>query len=102
LTNHLHASFELPRRMNWRMKKMLKKIGLPAIALLGLLAMAPHQANAAVRFGVVVGAPAYAYPAYPVCPPAPVAVVRAPVIVDRAWVRHDLRWDHRVDRRFRR
>ncbi len=33
---------------------MLKKIGLPAIALLGMLAMAPHQANAAVRSGVVV------------------------------------------------
>ena len=40
---------------------MLKKIGLPVIALLGMLAMAPHQANAAVRIGVAVGAPAYAY-----------------------------------------
>jgi hypothetical protein len=80
---------------------MLKKIGLPVIALLGILAMAPHRANAAVRFGVVVGAPAYAYPAYPVCPPAPVAVVPAPIIVARPFVRHDFRWD-RHDVRFRR
>ena len=49
---------------------LFKKIGLPAIALLGMLAMAPHQAKAAVRFGVVVGRPAYAYPVYPVCLPA--------------------------------
>jgi hypothetical protein len=67
------------------MKKMLKKIGLPVIALLGMLAMAPHQANAAVRIGVVVGAPAYTYPAYPACHA----------------VRHDFRWD-RHDYRFRR
>ena len=81
---------------------MLKKIGLPAIALLGMLAAAPHQAKAAVRIGVAIGAPAYAYPVYPVCRPAPVAVVPAPVIVDRAWVRHDFRWDRRHDFRFRR
>jgi hypothetical protein len=56
------------------MKKMLKKIGLPVIALLGMLAMAPHQANAAVRFGVVVGAP---------CP------VR--VVVVHPFLRHDFR-----------
>ena len=72
---------------------MLKKIGLPVIALLGILAMAPHAANAAVRIGVVVGAPAYTYPAYPVCP--------APVVVARPFVRHDFRWD-RHDLRFRR
>jgi len=67
---------------------MLKKFGLPAIALLGALAMAPHQAKAAVRFGVVVG-----------CRPAPVAVVPAPVIV-----RHDFHPDWRYRRvvRFRR
>jgi hypothetical protein len=87
--------------MDWRMKKMLKKIGLPAIALLGMLAMAPHQANAAVRIGVVVGAPAYPYPAYPVYSPAPVAVVPAPVVVAGPLVRHDFRWD-RHDYRFRR
>ncbi len=56
---------------------MLKKIGLPVIALAGMLAMAPHQANAAVRFGFTVGAPVY--PVYPVCRPAPV-VVRRPFI----------------------
>jgi hypothetical protein len=75
------------------MKKMFKKIGLPAIALLGMLAMAPHQAKAAVRFGVVVGRPAYAYPMYPVCPPA--------VIVTRHWA-PEIRWDRRHDFRFRR
>jgi hypothetical protein len=31
---------------------MFKKIGLPAIALLGMLAMAPHRAKGAERFGV--------------------------------------------------
>jgi hypothetical protein len=69
------------------MKKMFKKMGLSAIAMLGLLAMAPHQANAAVRFGVVVGRPAYA-----VC---------RPVVVARPFIRHDYRWD-RHDYRFRR
>lgn len=81
---------------------MFKKIGLPVIALLGMLAMAPHQANAAVRIGVVVGAPAYAYAAYPVCPPPVVAVVPGPVVVGRPFVRHDFRWDRRADFRFRR
>jgi hypothetical protein len=38
--------------MKWRIDKMFKKIGLPAIALLGMLAMAPHRAKAAERFGV--------------------------------------------------
>jgi hypothetical protein len=83
------------------MKKMLKKIGLPVIALLGMLAMAPHQANAGVRFGVAIGAPAYPYPAYSVCPPVGVAVVPGPVVVARPFVRHDFRWD-RHDYRFRR
>jgi hypothetical protein len=71
------------------MKKMFKKIGLPVIALLGMLAMAPHQANAAVRFGVAVGRPACAYPVYP-------------VVVARPFIRHDFRWDRRHDLRFRR
>jgi hypothetical protein len=74
------------------MKKMFKKMGLSAIAMLGLLAMAPHQANAAVRFGVVVGRPAYPVLAYPVC---------RPVVVARPFIRHDYRWD-RHDYRFRR
>jgi hypothetical protein len=81
---------------------MLKKIGLPVIALLGMLAVAPHQARAGVRFGVAIGAPVYtnpAYPAYPVYPP--VAVAPAPVVVGRPFVRHDFRWD-RHDYRFRR
>jgi len=58
---------------------MLKKIGLPAIALLGMLAFAPHPAKAAVRFGVVVGAPTYTYPVYPAHPPAVVVPAPAPV-----------------------
>jgi len=76
------------------MKKMLKKIGLPVIALLGMLAMAPHPAKAAVRFGVVIGRPAYTYPVYPVCP--------APIVVGRPWVGPAIRWDRRHDFRFRR
>jgi hypothetical protein len=45
---------------------MLKKVGLPLLALAALLMVVPPQkANAAVRFGVVVGGPVYAYPAYP-------------------------------------
>lgn len=44
---------------------MLKKIGLPMMALAGLLMFAPNQAKAGVRVGVVVGAPAYRYPVYP-------------------------------------
>jgi hypothetical protein len=82
------------------MKKMLKKIGLPVIALLGMLAMAPHQANAGVRFGVAIGAPAYRYRVYP----APVAVV--PVVVARPlarpWIGPAIRWDRWHDFRFRR
>jgi hypothetical protein len=45
---------------------MLKKVGLPLLALAALLMLVPAQnANAAVRFGVAVGGPVYAYPAYP-------------------------------------
>ena len=45
---------------------MLKKVGLPLLALAALLMVMPAQkANAAVRFGVAVGGPVYAYPAYP-------------------------------------
>lgn len=62
---------------------MLKKIGLPMMALFGLLALAPlNQAKAAVRFGVYVGAPLCAPPVY-----RPYPVVHAPVYF------HD-RWDH--------
>jgi|SRR5580658_9062180 hypothetical protein len=53
---------------------MIKKIGLPLIALTAVLAFAtPKQADARVRFGVSVGGPVYvgpapyapyAYPAY--------------------------------------
>lgn len=56
---------------------MLKKIGLSAVALLGLLAVAPYQAKAAVRVGVVVA--------------RPVRVVPARVVVQRPYVRHAIR-----------
>lgn len=87
---------------------MLKKIGLPLMALAGILAVAPHQAEAAVRFGVYVGAPAYTVRAPYVRVPAYVApayVAPAPVYVHRDWDRARVvrRWDrddfHRFDRR---
>ncbi|HLY16961.1 MAG TPA: hypothetical protein VKR61_07035 [Bryobacteraceae bacterium] len=83
---------------------MLKKIGFSAIAMLGLLAFAPHQAKAAVRFGVVVGRPAYNYPVYPAYPPAAVveAPAYAPVYVNGGWVRRDVRRDWDRDARFHR
>jgi uncharacterized membrane protein YedE/YeeE len=43
---------------------MIKKIGLPLIALTAVLAFAaPKQADARVRFGVSIGAPVYVGPA---------------------------------------
>ena len=47
---------------------MLKRIGIPVLLLLALLMVfGTPQANAAVRFGVFVGGPAYGpvYPGYP-------------------------------------
>jgi hypothetical protein len=45
---------------------MLKKIGLPIIALAGIMAFgAPRAAQARVRFGVAIGGPVYAAPAAP-------------------------------------
>ncbi len=67
---------------------MLKKIGLPMLALAGLMAfVAPHPADARVRFGVAIGGPVYPAP-YPYAPayvnpyyaPAPAYV--APTYVD--------------------
>lgn len=91
------------------MNKMFKKIGLTAIALLGMLAMAPHPAKAAVRIGIGVGVPAYRYPVYPAYPPVypvypqvAVGVAPGPVVVGRPFVRRDFRWDRRHDDRFRR
>ena len=52
---------------------MLKKIGIPALALGAMMFLIPlTRANAAVRFGVFIGGPAYGYPAYPAPPPPPV------------------------------
>jgi hypothetical protein len=84
--------------MEWRMMKMLKKIGLPMMALFGLLALAPlNQAKAAVRFGVYVGAPAYTYPVYPSYPvaPAPAYVYAAPVVPAPAYVYPYAAWGGR-------
>src|ERR1700743_2793142 len=51
---------------------MIKKIGLPLIALTAVLAFAtPKQADARVRFGVAIGGPVYTAPvpyAYPYNP----------------------------------
>jgi hypothetical protein len=51
---------------------MLKKIGIPLLALAGMMVLIPTpKASAAVRFGVVVGGgPRYAYPVYPAYPDA--------------------------------
>lgn len=80
---------------------MLKKIGLPLMALAGVLMFAPHQAKAAVRFGVTVGAPVYRYPVYPrVYPPVYAAPV-APVYPAPVGVYPYVAWDrfgHRVVR----
>ena len=51
---------------------MIKKIGLPLVALTAVLAFAtPKQADARVRFGVAIGGPVYTAPvpyAYPYNP----------------------------------
>jgi hypothetical protein len=72
---------------------MIKKIGLPLIALTAVLAFAaPKQADARVRFGVSIGAPVYVGPApyvpygYPAynpyySAPYPAYVAPAPVYV---------------------
>ncbi|MFN7997773.1 MAG: hypothetical protein U0Q18_29410 [Bryobacteraceae bacterium] len=81
---------------------MLKQLGIPMMALAGILAFAQHQAKAAVRFGVTVGAPAYSYPAYPNY--APPAYYNAPAYAypDTVYVRPyrdrdrvEDRWEHR-------
>ena len=41
---------------------MLKKVGLATLALAGLMAFAVPKVDAAVRFGIGVGVPAYTYP----------------------------------------
>jgi len=47
------------------LKRLLKAIGIPAVALAGMLAFVhPSQAKAALHFGVSVGGPVYTYP-YP-------------------------------------
>ena len=52
---------------------MLKKIGIPALALCAMMVLIPPpRANAAVRFGVFIGGPVYGYPVYPAPPPPPV------------------------------
>ena len=67
---------------------MLKKIGLPLMALAGVLMLSPYSAKAAVRVGVVVGAP---------CRPAPAYVAPAYVYPSVTWDR----FGHRIVRRVR-
>jgi hypothetical protein len=46
--------------------KLLRKLGIPALALAGMLVIfSPSSANAKVRFGVQVGVPAYPVYSYP-------------------------------------
>jgi len=78
---------------------MLKKIGFSAVALLGLAAMAPHQAKAEGRVRAEVGAPAYRYSEYPAYP---VRVAPAPVVVYRPGERYEVRRDWDRDRDVRR
>jgi hypothetical protein len=45
---------------------MLKKIGIPLVALAAMVILVPApKASAAVRFGISVGRPAYSYPVDP-------------------------------------
>lgn len=45
---------------------MLKKIGIPLLALAAMVTVVPAQkASAAVRFGITIGGPAYSYPVAP-------------------------------------
>ena len=48
------------------MKMLLRKLGIPVVALAGMLALFnPTSADARVRFGVAIGAPPYPVAAYP-------------------------------------
>ena len=90
---------------------MLKRIGLPAIALLGMLTMAAAPAaQAGVRFGVYFGGPAPVYRYAP--PPVPYYAAPAPAYAYPnyaypyyGWREHrrnevrDRRWDRRDYRR---
>jgi len=71
---------------------MLKKLGLPVLALAAMLALAsPSKADAKVRFGVYVGTPGYysytyPYPYYaPYYGPYPYYAYRGPVYVYPQW-----------------
>ena len=58
---------------------MLKKIGLPIIALAGVMAFgAPRAAQARVHFGVAIGGPVYTAPVAPY--PYPYAYGPAPYV----------------------
>ena len=53
---------------------MLKKIGIPLMALAAMVTLVPTpKANAAVRFGISVGRPAYSYPVDPYAYSSPYA-----------------------------
>jgi len=53
---------------------MLKKIGIPLLALAAMVTVVPAQkASAAVRFGITIGRPAYSYPVVPYAYSSPYA-----------------------------
>src|SRR5271170_7865025 len=70
-SNVVERRWELASRKVYMIKKTLKKLGLPMLALAGVLMfVGTPKADAAVRFGVGIGVggyyPGYAYPyAYP-------------------------------------
>ena len=72
LNSHCSQTFTLPisgggiqHGGGGNMKSLLRKLGIPAVALAGMLALfTPSQADARVRFGIGIGVGPYAYPAY--------------------------------------
>ena len=67
---------------------MLKKLGLPVLALAAMLALAnPSNADAKVRFGVYVGTPGYYSYTYPYYAPYPYYAYPGPYVYPH--------WHHR-------
>ena len=79
---------------------MLKKLGLPVLALAAMLALAnPSKADAKVRFGVYVGTPGYYSYTYPntYYAPYPYYAYPGPVYVYPHW--HRSHYHYRYYRR---
>jgi hypothetical protein len=75
---------------------MLRRIGIPVIALAAMLTLfRPHQASAAVRFGVYAGPPAYPY-VYQPYPYGYPGYTYPEYGLSFRWHRHHHdRWEHR-------